>query len=107
MTGTSYNGTLPLAAATTGVDGLEATRQIRTAEEKTGRHRTPIVALTANVTPEDRARCLAAGMDDFVCKPATKDTLHRALARWCGNPASLTDGRPADVEPHAGDLSRA
>ena len=60
------------------VDGYEATTRIRAAE-RTGR--LPIVALTASATLEDRERCLAAGMDDFVSKPVKVAELARALAR--------------------------
>ncbi len=63
------------------VDGYEATTRIRAAE-RTGR--IPIVALTASATLEDRERCLAAGMDDFLSKPVKlaelADTLARATA---------------------------
>jgi two-component system, sensor histidine kinase and response regulator len=64
-----------------GVDGFEATRRIRLHEEQAG-HRIPIIALTANALPEDREACLAAGMDDFVSKPFTRQALHQALMRW-------------------------
>jgi hypothetical protein len=60
------------------VDGYEATTRIRAAE-RVGR--LPIVALTASATVEDRERCLAAGMDDFVSKPVKLAELARALAR--------------------------
>ena len=50
------------------MDGLETTSQIRQRERVRGTH-TPIIALTAHTTPEDRDRCLAAGMDNFVNKP--------------------------------------
>jgi len=50
------------------LDGLETTSQIRQRERVRGTH-TPIIALTAHTTPEDRDRCLAAGMDNFVNKP--------------------------------------
>lgn len=66
-----------------GMDGFEATRRIRSEEEGTERH-LPIVALTANALPEDREACLAAGMDDFVSKPFTKQALQAATARWLG-----------------------
>jgi PAS domain S-box-containing protein len=64
-----------------GMDGFEATRRIRERETGSGR-RLPIVALTANALPEDREACLAAGMDDFVSKPFTKQALQAATARW-------------------------
>mgnify|MGYP000138230616 CR=1 FL=1 len=58
-----------------GVDGFEATRRLRSAGVDT-----PIIALTANATPSDRARCMAAGMDDFTSKPLTLADLRRVLA---------------------------
>ena len=62
-----------------GIDGLEATRRIRARLK--GRP-LPIVALTASVTPEDRADCLAAGMDDFLAKPVRRAELHACLKKW-------------------------
>ena len=57
-----------------GMDGFEATRTLRAA----GWTR-PIVALTANATPADRAACMAAGMDDFTSKPLTLAELRKVL----------------------------
>ncbi|MGK0261839.1 MAG: two-component system sensor histidine kinase/response regulator, partial [Planctomycetota bacterium] len=64
-----------------GMDGFEATRRIRQDEAASGAH-LPIIALTANALPEDREACLAAGMDDFVSKPFTRQTLLQAMVRW-------------------------
>jgi PAS domain S-box-containing protein len=61
------------------MDGLTATRRIRAAE--TGA-RTPIIAMTANVLPDQIAGCLAAGMDDHVGKPIDLHSLLRTVARW-------------------------
>jgi len=61
------------------VDGLEATRRWR-AQEAAGHH-VPIIALTANATVEDRERCLAAGMDDFLPKPVEQAQLLELLAK--------------------------
>jgi PAS domain S-box-containing protein len=63
-----------------GMDGLEATRRIRTIEAQEHSARMPIVALTANATVEDREACLAAGMDGFVVKPLDRERLAAALA---------------------------
>jgi PAS domain S-box-containing protein len=62
-----------------GIDGLEATRRIRTLEAGSTT-RTPILALTANAFAEDREACLAAGMDGFLTKPLDRDRLFVALA---------------------------
>jgi CheY-like chemotaxis protein len=70
-----------------GLDGLEATRQIRAAESDSGGRRTPIVALTANAFAEDRDTCRAAGMDDFLVKPLDRDRLTAMLAEISGRGA--------------------
>jgi two-component system sensor histidine kinase/response regulator len=62
------------------MDGLVATRTIRQLEEQSGSH-VPIMALTANVMPGDRERCLASGMDDFLSKPIKWAELATMLAR--------------------------
>ncbi|MFO0645671.1 MAG: response regulator [Polyangiales bacterium] len=61
------------------LDGYSASRRIRAAEGTT--KRTPIVALTAVATDEDRTRFTEAGMDDFLAKPLLPDALERMLAR--------------------------
>ena len=63
-----------------GMDGLEATRRIRNLEEEENAPRTPIIALTANVSAEDRDACLAAGMDSFLVKPLDREQLATTLA---------------------------
>ena len=64
------------------LDGWEATRRLRAHEATCGARRTPIIALTANALPGDRECCLAAGMDDFLSKPFTRDALSNVLMRW-------------------------
>jgi PAS domain S-box-containing protein len=63
-----------------GIDGPEATRQIRAAEAERGGARTRIIALTANALAEDRDTCLAAGMDGFLTKPLDRERLAEALS---------------------------
>lgn len=63
------------------MDGFEATRQIRRIEER-GRKHTPIVALTASVLPQDREKCFAAGMDEFLTKPVSLDDIRSLIKRW-------------------------
>ena len=63
-----------------GMDGLEATRRIRSIEAEESGARTPIIALTANASSEDRDACLAAGMDNFLVKPLDREQLAAVLA---------------------------
>lgn len=62
------------------MDGFTATDEIRR-REMPGRH-TPIIAMTAAALIDDRRRCLAAGMDDYVSKPIDAVTLGTVLAKW-------------------------
>jgi two-component system, sensor histidine kinase and response regulator len=76
------------------MDGFAATEAIRGLGFTSDR--LPIVALTANVMPEDRKRCLAAGMDDHLAKPLRRTALEAVLARLVGaEGAAPTD--PADA----------
>jgi PAS domain S-box-containing protein len=61
-----------------GVNGLEATREIR---QLRGYRDIPIIAMTANAFPEDKARCYEAGMNDFLIKPFDPDALFATLLR--------------------------
>ncbi|AUA32311.1 response regulator [Pseudomonas sp. SGAir0191] len=61
------------------MDGYEATRRIRERGRWPG---LPIVALTANAMPEERERCRAAGMDDYLAKPFRREDLLAVVDRW-------------------------
>ena len=66
-----------------GINGLAITRSIRDMEHETGRH-VPIIAMTGHAFPDDRARCLAAGMDDYLTKPLAMDLLQSRVRYWLG-----------------------
>ncbi len=61
------------------MDGLEATRRIRQLPGWAG---VPIIAMTANVYPEDRERCLAAGMNDFIPKAVNAEAPFEMILKW-------------------------
>jgi signal transduction histidine kinase len=65
-----------------GVDGLEATRQLRLMQQCGTMPTFPIIALTAHATPQDRDSCLAAGMVGYLTKPVAMADLRNELSRW-------------------------
>ncbi|MGN5476194.1 response regulator [Cupriavidus basilensis] len=74
------------------MDGFEATRHIRANPRLAS---LPVVAMTANALPEDRNRCLAAGMDDHIAKPISPATFFTTLHRWLtGAPTRTGAKRP-------------
>lgn len=93
-----------------GMDGLEATREIRRREQvkaaaehgnqAPGSHtalpRLPIIAITAYAMAGDRERCIAAGMDDYITKPVRTAVLADVLAKWLAQTSTNSD---TDLSP--------
>jgi signal transduction histidine kinase/ligand-binding sensor domain-containing protein/DNA-binding response OmpR family regulator len=71
------------------MDGLTAAAAVRRREGNGPR--TPIVALTADATETGRTACLAAGMDDYLTKPFSRDALHTTLSQWLVESAVVPD----------------
>jgi two-component system sensor histidine kinase/response regulator len=82
------------------MDGVEATRKLR---EHYSPVQLPIIAMTAHAFQEERDRCFAAGMNDYLTKPVTAERLTAALSRWArdrkaaGTPAPQAEPAPADA----------
>jgi PAS domain S-box-containing protein len=64
------------------MDGIEVAQAVRVLCEQGRLKRPSLVALTAHVLPEERKRCLEAGMDDFLAKPVSLQTMTEVLSRW-------------------------
>jgi signal transduction histidine kinase/CheY-like chemotaxis protein len=71
------------------MDGFEATRIIRDRNSAVLDHDVPVIAMTANAFPEDRARALASGMSDFLPKPVDRAVLAAMLTKWLKRPQTL------------------
>jgi PAS domain S-box-containing protein len=82
-----------------GIDGCEAARAMRAAEEP-GR-RTPIIALTGRVRDEERERCREAGMDDFLPKPIDLELMCATVEKWVKSPAEIRAFAPAETPANA------
>lgn len=93
-----------------GIDGFRATQLIREFEFNRGRH-TPIIAVTAMSKDDVRARCLAAGMDDYMSKPISKEILQHKLDHWMpvamnNTPDDFQSGANAAISDYPIDRTR-
>ncbi len=89
------------------MDGYQLTAEIRAEETRRGLPHTPLIALTAAVLKGEAERCIEAGMDDYIAKPASIETLLKHLRHWlphltdslsaAGDPASATTPSNADA----------
>jgi two-component system, sensor histidine kinase and response regulator len=75
------------------LDGFQVIQAVRQREQNTGRH-LPVIALTARSRKEDRERCLAAGMDDFLTKPIHPPDLWAAIDQLCHVPQIVPQHEP-------------
>jgi PAS domain S-box-containing protein len=88
------------------MDGFEATRRIRNGEAGEQKRSIPIIAMTAHALAEDRERCLAAGMDEYLTKPVQPAVLGRVIAAWqhfqhnAGQPMPLLETQAPTVGKH-------
>ena len=73
------------------MDGLTATKQIRS--EESGNNHTPIIAVTANAMVSDRDQCLDAGMDDYITKPINIEQLQQTISRIITNSTTASDDK--------------
>ncbi len=64
------------------LDGYDATKIIRKTEKIKN---IPIIALTANAMKEDKEKCIAAGMDDYLTKPVNRQILGNTINKWAKN----------------------
>jgi PAS domain S-box-containing protein len=81
------------------MDGMEATRQIRSGASSVLDHEIPVVAMTAHAMAGDEARCLESGMNDYVTKPIDPRLLLAAIRRW------LPSEIPSQPQPSAQSTS--
>jgi two-component system, sensor histidine kinase and response regulator len=92
------------------LDGLSAMHRLAALPPE---RRPPVVALTASVMDEDRARCHEAGMVDFIAKPVDAENILRVLARWVSRPTDFSrvatngeqPGRSGSPTTTAGDTA--
>src|SRR5262249_38137703 len=80
------------------LDGFQVVQAIRQRERSPGGH-LPVIALTARARKEDRERCLAAGMDDFLAKPIQAADLWAALDRVVTARHPVGAAGPALLDP--------
>ena len=92
------------------MDGFEATTAIRQFEETAGRA-TPVITLTAHASPEDRSKCLAAGMNDHLTKPFKLEQLSALLEKWLprnsANIVSRNEVKALPDQPAAAEVEDA
>jgi len=85
-----------------GMDGFEATAEIRRLEKADPGSHIPVIAVTANAMEGDREQCISAGMDDYLSKPFSQGQLADILQQWCGDAVTEnTEQSPGSERPQA------
>ena len=84
------------------MDGHEASRRIRAHEAEHGLPHTPIIAATAHVMQDDKDRCVAAGMDDYISKPIKRDAILGILQKWADRAGQARREVRGEAEREAG-----
>ena len=87
-----------------GLDGYQLARAIRVEERRSGRPRTPLIALTASAEEGEAGRCRDAGMDDCLTKPVTAATLATAISHWLPAAGGAPSEMSGEVTRHARDV---
>lgn len=64
------------------MDGFEATKHIRNPQSVVLNHEIPVIAMTAHAMKGDKERCLQAGMNDYIAKPVSLQSLRKILDKW-------------------------
>ena len=80
------------------MNGYEATQKIRELEKQNGQDRTPIIAITAHTLKGDKEKCLEAGMDDYVSKPISIESLRKRLVHWGLSPSETVQQKVANFK---------
>lgn len=88
------------------MDGYETSREMCRLKKAGATPEFPIIALTANAMKEDRERCFAAGMDDYIAKPMRKSDLLNRLAKWGPSRAAAHDHAHDQPEEKPGETER-
>jgi CheY-like chemotaxis protein len=87
------------------MDGFQATSRIRDPHSSVMNHHVTVIAMTANAMQGDREMCIEKGMDDYISKPITPQTLASVLEKWISSRTgapSVETSKPADTETEPG-----